>query len=965
MGQSAITLSLVQNYRQLFVGDTYSPIVTNIDGVGDSPGDDTESYLDIELAGGLAPGANLHFYTASATTDNGVLTSAQYAIDTDHTIDILSLSYGACELENTTSGNLAISELWKQAAAQGITVIVSTGDTGSAACDPAQYVQDGVTYNTLTATGPMSVNGLASTPYNIAVGGTDFDALYNSNGTPNTSYFNTSTPGSPSSYYRTALSYIPEATWNDSTLNNTTIADNEPLTANEQTASEAGIGAGAGGPSNCATNTTTDSAIGACTSGYPKPSWQNPSTISGMPNDQARDIPDVSFLSGTGFYGAFWALCDGSSEGFDDDGNTGTANCVADSSGDFYTDGVGGTSAAAPTFAGIMALIVQKTGQRQGQAAPILYSLYASTPTIFHDVDLGNNSVPCSPSTYNTATCAENTEDYDFMTGYNSNAGYDLATGLGSVDATLLVNAWTSAAGSFYVANVAATPSATTIASNDPLTFTVNVTPLATGGSTPAGSVSVTDSVTGYTSPAVALANGSATITIPGGTLQVSTADVFTISYAPPTTGAVFAPASDFVTVAITAAATPSLTLTGPSIAITPGGSGTSAITVTPGGGFTGTVALTCAVTGPAGATSLPTCALSPTSVTIAGTTAQTSTLSVATSSSTTVGTYTATVTATGTGGVVGTAPIAVTVASAATPTLSVSGPAITITLPTQTTGSSVVTVTPGGGFTGAVNLTCSITPPSGTISPPTCAFATTPVTISGATAATSTLNVTAASTTSVGAYTVNVTAADVATGKVTASDGIALTVGGTPASDTITLGTPTAATVSSPGGSGTSTFSVTTDYSPATINFSCTLASSPSGANASYYPGCSVAAVNITSSTAGTATASFTTTAASSSELSYPIKRDNKLRWYTTTGGAVLACILFFGIPARRRGWRSMLSLLVFLVTMAGLGCGGGGNSNNVQTGTTTGTYTFTVTATDSVTSTITATSTITLTVN
>lgn len=726
MGQSAIDLTYVQNYRNLFVGDTKAPIVTNIDGVGDVSGDDTESYLDNELAGGLAPGATIHFYTSS-----DVVTSSQYAIDTDDTIDVLSLSYGNCELENTTSENQAINALWQQAAAQGITVVVSAGDTGSTSCDASD------SSTTAAAFGPLSVNGLASTPWDIAVGGTDFDALYPGTSNDFGTYVSTS-EGTPATHYRTALGYIPEATWNDSTLNNTTTADNIPITADGYSPD---LAAGSGGPSNCAINTSTDSAAGNCTSGYPKPSWQNPATISGMPNDQARDIPDVSFLAGTGVYGAFWAICDGSSAGFDASANAGTADCVADSAGDFYTDGVGGTSAATPAFAGIMAMVVQRTGQRQGQAAPILYSLYVSNPLIFHDVNLGNNSLPCSPSVYNTASCAVNSQGYDFMTGYDSNAGYDLATGLGSVDATLLVDSWIGASGSLDVADVTATPSATAITIADPLTFTVNVASITTGGATPAGTVSATDGT--YTSPSpITLVGGSATITIPANSLAANSADVFAISYAP-ATGSSFAPASDFVTIAIT-----------------------------------------------------------------------------------------------------------------------------------------------------------STTAPTGT-------------------------------------FTLSATSA----------------------------------TASSPGQSGTATITVTPSASPAysgTVNFSCALATSPSGANASYYPGCSVAATTVVAGTAAKTLATFTTTAASSAALAHPLPDRQPKRWYEATGGAALACILFFGIPARRRGWRSMLSLLVFLAAMTGLGCGGGGgNTNNVPTGTTTGTYTFTVVATDSVNTAITQTTTVTLTVN
>ena len=242
-----------------------------------------------------------------------------------------------------------------------------------------------------------------------------------------------------------------------------------------------------------------------------------------------------------------------------------------------------------------MALVVQKTGERQGQAAPILYSLFKSTPSVFHDVTVGNNSVSCNPTPTTMASCVLNSQQFYFESGYNTFTGYDLATGLGSVDATLLVNNWTSAAGSLLVANVAATPSANSITTAEPLTFTVNVTALATGGATPAGTVSVTNGV--YTLPTpVALVNGSATITIPANTLSASASGgntTFTVSYAPPSTGAVYANASAFVNVAVAQAATPAIAITGANITVVEGSTGTSTISVTPSGGFTGAVALT------------------------------------------------------------------------------------------------------------------------------------------------------------------------------------------------------------------------------------------------------------------------------------------------------------------------------------------------------------------------------------
>ena len=944
-GQSSIDPTYVTNYRTLFLGDTKAPVITNIDGVGDVSGDDGESYLDLEVSGGLAPGATIHFYTESATTGNGVIGAAEQAI-ADNTVDILSVSYGNCELFNGTSGNQELNSDWQQAAAQGITVVVSAGDSGSAACDDD---------NTETqATGPLAVNGFASTPYNIAVGGTDFDVLGTTTG--NFSNYVSTSAGSATTLYRTVKSPIPENTWNDGTGNNTTLNQNLPIEYYSGDPTDDSIVAGGGGQSNCAVNSTTNTTVGTCTSGYAKPSWQ---AGSGVPNDNVRDIPDVSLMAGDGFYNGFWVTCDGSSGGFDSNGNGGTATCVS-SNGDFYTDGVGGTSAAAPAFAGIMALVVQKTGQRQGQAAPILYSLFASNPSVFHDITVGNNSVNCTPSTVNTAVCLAYNQGYYFMSGFNSNVGYDLATGIGSVDATLLVNNWTSASGAFDVANVAATPSATSIATTQPLSFGVNVTPLATGGAVPAGTITASDGT--YTSTAVTLASGSGTITIPANSLTANPADVFTVSYAP-ASGSAFAPASAAVTVAITQGTAPEFSITGGSIAVVEGASGAGTISVTPSGGFTGAVNLTCTVSGPTGATSVPTCSLTPTAVTITGTAPVTTTLNVVTTATTTAGAYTVTVNGAdaATGKVTATGAIPLTVTSANTPTLAVSGAAIAIAQPGQS-GTSAIYLTPGGGFTGTVALTCTVTGGSGAISIPTCALVPPSVMITGLETSpeSSTLTVSTQPTTSTGNYTVTVSAA--ATGVTTATVPIAVTVSGTSGSQTITLGTPTTATVSSPGQSGTATVPITTNYSPATINFSCALASAPANAATAYNPGCTVGAVNIASgSTTGTATVTFSTTAPTSGALAYP--KTN--RWYTAVGGTALACMLFFGIPARRRGWKSMLSLLVFLVAMAGVGCGGGGGGGTGSTGTTTGTYTYTVTGTDSVTSTVTSSATVTVTVN
>ncbi len=166
-----------------------------------------------------------------------------------------------------------------------------------------------------------------------------------------------------------------------------------------------------------------------------------------------------------------------------------TTNCEPQSDGNIYFTGFGGTSAAAPSFAGVLALVEQKTGNRLGQAAQTLYALYNSNPTsaVFHDQNkVGNNSVPCNEGSPN---CVADSLGYYFESGYNTNAtGYDQATGLGSVDATMLMNSW-GAAASLAAATVAMTvPTPNPVTINQSLSTAVSVTGSA---GTPTGTVTL------------------------------------------------------------------------------------------------------------------------------------------------------------------------------------------------------------------------------------------------------------------------------------------------------------------------------------------------------------------------------------------------------------------------------------------------------------------------------------------
>jgi trimeric autotransporter adhesin len=464
-------------YRELFGLDSFNiqGAISVTDGNPanfDQSADETEAAADIEIAGALAPGASIYYYAAGDTAFQSGLFLAIYRALDDNKVSILNVSYGECEAALGSAGNLQVLNAWEQAAAQGITVTVSSGDSGSAGCDNQNLVT--------AATEGFGVNGLASTPYNIAVGGTDFDALSTS--------FSTYV-GTNSSNFTSALKYIPEEPWNDSTKSNGTLTSNTALT---DSSGQTSIWAGGGGSSGAA-----DGSIG-----YPKPDWQK--SFSSSNTDSVRDLPDVSLFAGGGHYNAVWALC------IQSDCDAGAASTI---------HGVGGTSTSAPALAGILALVTQKlgAGTRLGQANWVLYKLAQTTPSIFHSITSGNNSVYCKTGTPN---CGSN----NFLTGYNATANYNMATGLGSLDATQLVNHWNDDTRSATTTTL--NLNKTTFAHGSAVTVTAGVNP---GSAT--GAVAITDDyasqplATGSTSAAMlALSGGSASGTysqFPGGTYNV------------------------------------------------------------------------------------------------------------------------------------------------------------------------------------------------------------------------------------------------------------------------------------------------------------------------------------------------------------------------------------------------------------------------------------------------------------
>ncbi len=411
-------------------------------------GNESEATLDAEWASAGAPSAAIELAScADTTTTFGGLTALQNLVNGASPPAIVSISYGECEAENGATANAAYDSIYKQAAAMGISVLVAAGDEGAASCDA-----DGT-----KATHGIGVSGFASTPYNVAVGGTDFGDT--SAGTTAT-YWN-ATNGTT---YGSAKSYIPEIPWNDSCASSLLAAAAGYSTTygtsgfcNSAMAREYYLttASGSGGPSGCATGSAGSTGIvgGSC-AGYVKPSWQS---LVGNPADGVRDLPDVSLFAANGVWGHYYVYCDS-------DTADGGAACTGAPSG---WSGAGGTSFAAPIMAAIQALVNQKQGARQGNPNPVYYAIarseYGSAGSsscnstsggaagcTFHDVTKGDMDVNCTGKTNCYLPSGKNgvlsTSSGSYAKAYGTGTGWDFATGIGTLDAANLVNGWSAGA---------------------------------------------------------------------------------------------------------------------------------------------------------------------------------------------------------------------------------------------------------------------------------------------------------------------------------------------------------------------------------------------------------------------------------------------------------------------------------------------------------------------------------------
>jgi len=478
IGKSRIVATDISNYEALAGLPSVQPkvVLAGTDpgiATGANVGFASEATLDVDRVVGTAPGAQLDLViSADTSTNDGVDIGIAYNIETLRD-PIMTISFGSCEAQNGSAETNYLNSLFQTAASEGISTFVSADDSGVAGCDTP------FTPVTLAETPQVaSINVLCSSGYVTCVGGTEF----NDEGNPSL-YWASSNANAG---YQSALSYIPEGAWNESSA------------VNSSGAMVYQVAAGGGGVSTY----------------IAKPSWQSGL---GVPADGFRDVPDVSFTAADhdGYLGCFAA---------------GGGSCVSTSGGTQITV-FSGTSAAAPGMAGIAALLNTKLGAAQGNLNPTLYRLAASTPAAFHDVTVATSGVTsCSADT--PSMCDNSTPGEASLTGglagYVVAAGYDQATGLGSLDVANFIAAASGggggigSSGSFTLAASPSTLSVTPVANT-----TTTSTWTLTGKSINefAGTVSLNCSVSPVTAqpPTCAVSPGSLNLAAGGtGTATIS-----------------------------------------------------------------------------------------------------------------------------------------------------------------------------------------------------------------------------------------------------------------------------------------------------------------------------------------------------------------------------------------------------------------------------------------------------------
>ena len=463
IARSNINVQDVRDFRSLSGLPPNDPqVIVN----GPNPGnllgsEEAEAVLDATWSGAVAPSATVKLVVSEDTNAAAGVDLSEFYIIDNNLADVMTESFSTCEANFAGSPSVATyyATLAEQAAAQGITFLVASGDAGPDGCDVPSALP--------TTLSPASANLLAATPFNVAVGGTQF---FNDPAGPST-YWNASNGANLGS----ANTYIPEKVWNES------------CTVAQCGSSLSGLWSSGGGQSIFTL----------------KPSWQ--SGVAGIPTTTFRVLPDVSLAAADhdGYVLCVDASCNGSSKSFE----------IAS-----------GTSVSVQAFGGVMALVVQKNG-RQGQANNVLYKL-AGSQTAACD---GSNTAtpPDSTCIFNDVTSGNtNLTVGSGETGFAATPGYDEATGLGSVNVSNLVNQWNTAAGNATTTTLKLNGgAAVNVAHGSAVPVLITVAPVS-GTGTPTGDVSLvanssTDKgIDGFTLTAGS-ANSSTTL-LPGGTYQVT-----------------------------------------------------------------------------------------------------------------------------------------------------------------------------------------------------------------------------------------------------------------------------------------------------------------------------------------------------------------------------------------------------------------------------------------------------------
>ncbi len=910
-GVSNVNLTDVARYRALFGLAGITPTVT-VD--GNDPGIDgdnsVEALLDLEQVSAVAPNAATTLYIAQDTTfQQGLFLAIQRALD-DNTVSILNVSFGGCEAFQTQAGNQEVLNFWQQAAAQGISVTVSTGDSDASTCDSADA--------TAAAQG-LQVNALASTPYNIAVGGTDF------NQTPaNASQFWSTTNNT---IFASALGPIPEIPWNNAT---TTVGGLASNVATRDSSGNTRIDGAGGGISGCLNASLDNNGnIVSCSGAYAQPGFQ-----SGFGSGGARELPDVSLFAANGGHQAAYLLC---ASGLGGDAPT-DQDCLPNpSDGKFGFQAVGGTSASSPVFAGMLALVSQSLGgARLGQADVTLYPLSRQNPAAFHDVTTGNNSPVCFAGTPN---CGAN----GFLTGYDATPGYDMASGLGSVNVTQMVQSWNAVTFKGTTTTLALNGSTTPLTITHGSAVPVSITVSGSGG-TPVGnavlinnSSAVVAAVQSTTpSPSVfTLANGTASgnyAFLPGGS--------YTVRANYQGDGTFGASMSNPINVTVTPEAS-TLDLVVQDFPASGNGAGSSAN----------------------GATNIPYGSYISVAAQPISTAQLNSKNPVALASGVVIFNSTASllnqtdpINSNGFAEIANQVNLAyppgtysVSASYPGDPSFSASSaPAQTFTVtkadtfsslaafPASGSGSFTVEVDPNNQqfFTAGGALV-----PSGTVNI---------TNSSGTTIGTGTLkqvtfsdgSSTAQATVSVPQGSTNIGISYSGDGNYNAPTGINCALG------QLALCLPAGNFAVARSSSASALISITPQSGfSGTVNVSCSV-----GKGSGTTPTCSLSQPSFTVN-GGPAVDVLTVSASSTASLHLP-DLPARRPWYAA-GGATLAGLLLLGLPRRRRAWQSMLSLLVIVFAIGFAGCGGGSSSNNGGGGsggggnTSSGTYVVTVTAT------------------